>query len=75
MRAEAGGKKMNNEIFILSFTAKGKLLADTIAEKIKAADKGFCNDFQKEANVVSDKISNLKEYIKSVFKTGNLLIY
>ena len=49
-----------NEIFILSFTAKGKGLADKIAHKI---------------NAQSDRVSNLHQYIAKVFKPGNVLVF
>jgi len=49
-----------SNVFILAFTDKGKQLADVIALKM---------------NGQSERVSNLREYVKSVFTTGNLLIF
>ena len=60
-------KKAMVNVFILTFTAKGKLLADEISNKLITADKNI--------NITVDRIFKLREYTKEVFKTGNLLIF
>jgi len=49
-----------NNVFILAFTDRGKQLADVIAMKM---------------NGQSERVSNLREHVKSVFTTGNVLIF
>ena len=49
-----------SNVFILAFTDKGKQLADVIATKINGQSK---------------RVSNLHEYVESVFSTGNVLIF
>ena len=56
-----------NDVFILSFTGKGKLLADIIADKIKESDIG--------ANVTASRVSNFRDYISSAWRTGNALVF
>jgi cobalt-precorrin 5A hydrolase len=50
-----------SKIFILSFTEKGKLLADNIAGKLEDAD--------------SRRVTKVKEYVETIFKTGNVIIF
>ena len=56
-----------NEIHILSFTGKGRNLAEEIACKIRETDKN--------ANVISNRITAPGEYVKIIFRTGNVLIF
>jgi cobalt-precorrin 5A hydrolase len=61
-----------NEIFILSFTEKGKILSDKIACKIKKTDSG--------ARVTTDRVNDIGNYMNTIvmnglFKTGNVLIF
>jgi len=56
-----------NNIFILSFTNKGTKLADRIAEGLKEA--------REEVNVETQRVKNLHEYVETVFKKGNVLIF
>ena len=56
-----------NNVFILSFTEKGKLLADEIADKLRAVNN--------DVTVSADRISNLRQHMETAFKTGNLLIF
>jgi cobalt-precorrin 5A hydrolase len=53
--------------FILSFSKRGRLLADALAVKIRAEHCG--------ANVGADRASGLGEYVAAAFKTGNILIF
>ena len=59
-----------NETHILSFTAKGKMLADRIAQDIIPIIFEDIN-----ANVTASRVSGLKEHTENVFKTGNILIF
>ena len=54
-----------NEFFISSFTDKGKELADNLASKLKEED----------INVSVCRVTNLKEYVKAVYETGNVLVF
>ena len=71
-----------NNVFILSFTERGKVLADAMAERIR--------DVHSEANVAADRVyrssesecsglltgsPKLFEYVKPVFAAGNILIF
>ena len=56
-----------NNVYILSFTEKGKRLADTVAAKIREAHEG--------ASVSADRVTGLFEYVKAVFAAGNVLIF
>ena len=56
-----------NNVYILSFTEKGRNLADEIAVKIKGVHS--------EANVKTDRVFRLFEYVKPIFAAGNLLIF
>ena len=50
-----------DNVFILSFSKKGKHLADALAPKMGGA--------------TSHRVTNLKQYVSAVFKAGNLLIF
>ena len=56
-----------NNIFILSFSKKGEILSGKIAGKIKETDR--------EAKIITSRVSKLREYVKTVFNTGNVLIF
>jgi len=56
-----------NDVFILSFNGEGETLSVQIAEKIKSA--------YQNANITTDRVSDIHEYVKPVFKTGNLLVF
>ena len=56
-----------NEIVIMSFTEKGKQLADAMADSILAVDSS--------AKVSASRIKNLADKMKNAFKTGNILIF
>ena len=66
MATEKGESVVNN-FFILSFTGKGKLLADKIAVKIKGLDGA--------ANVMVSRVSNLMDYVKTVWGAGRVLVF
>ena len=53
--------------YILSFTDKGKRLADRLASLIEAKYDG--------ATAASDRVKNLGAYMETVFQTGNTLIF
>jgi cobalt-precorrin 5A hydrolase len=66
MATEPGETTMN-EIFILSFTERGKLLSDRIAGKIRETDQN--------AKVIVNRVTELREYVNTIFKTDNTLIF
>jgi cobalt-precorrin 5A hydrolase len=75
-----------NEVFILSFTAKGKLLADKLADKIKSANKNaevpgeqwrisYVFAQKKFQNVTASRVSGLGDCMDAIFQTGNVLVF
>ena len=57
-----------NEVFFLSFTEKGKSLAETIAGKIRTADE--------KTNVNIKRVTGeLNEYLNAIFRIGNTLVF
>ena len=58
--------KMNN-VYFLSFSKKGEILSGKIAGKIKEAER--------KANITIDRVSKLREYVETVFNTGNVLVF
>jgi len=56
-----------NRVFIFSFSEKGKLLADTIAVKLKDADESLL--------VTSSRVRGLSDYVDTAFRSGSLLIF
>ena len=56
-----------NNIFILSFTEKGSLLADKITGKMREAGN--------KANITAARVYALREYVDRIFETANVLIF
>jgi len=56
-----------NNVFIFSFTEKGKTLAETIAGKIRESDENV--------NVTASRVTKLRECVEPAFKTGNVLVF
>ena len=61
------GRKAMDKVFILSFTDKGKGLADTIAAKIK--------ETHPTVGVRADRVSGVYAYVEPIFSMGNVLIF
>ena len=56
-----------NEMYFLSFTERGKLLSDTIAGKFTETDKNV--------KVSVKRVSGVREYVNTIFKSGNVLVF
>ena len=56
-----------NDVHILAFTKKGGALSEKIAAKLKAKEKNI--------TVTTCRVTNLRESVEPIFKTGNALIF